>query len=779
MWRFKNSKETGVGPGLASPYLTTLNDFCGRQVWDFDPALGSQAEKEAVEKARAFFWSNRHEKKHSSDMLLRLQAAKDRPLPPVCKEPAVREKNTKDTGVPVPKAVVENSLLRACGFYSTLQCDSGHFPGDYGGPMFLMPGLVIVLYISGALRQVLSEHHIREMRRYLFAHQNRDGGWGLHIEGHSTMFGSVLSYVTLRLLGVGPDDDCKEFGPSDSDEPAMTRGRAWINSKGGAAGITSWGKFWLAVLGVYEWVGINPMPPEMWLLPYFIPLHPGRFWCHCRMVYLPMSYVYGRRGTGAPTALTQALRSELYPEPYASINWNSTRNRCAKEDLYYSHPLIQDMVWAALHWGVEPLLQRWPLNKLRQSALAHVMEHIHYEDESTRYVDIGPVNKVINMLCCWLEDPQGEAFKRHLPRVKDYLWLAEDGMKMQGYNGSQLWDTAFAVQAVAASGMMEEPMTAILSNASKYIDKAQVRENSPGDMNYFYRHISKGAWPFSNRDHGWPISDCSSEGLKAALVLAGLPEELVGPHLPDDRLFDAINIIMSYQNKDGGFATYENTRSFAWIEAFNPSETFGDIMIDYSCVECTSACVTAMSAFRRQYPHHREDEVGRAISRARDFILSIQRSDGSWYGSWGVCFTYAGWFGIGALLASGLTYETSPAIRKAVAFLLSKQLPNGGWGESYLSCQDKVYTHLEGGKAHAVNTAWAMLALLEAGEATRHPQSLHAGARVLLAMQEESGDWPQQAIMGVFNRNCMITYANYRNIFPIWALGLYKKAFGL
>lgn len=35
---------------------------------------------------------------------------------------------------------------------------------------------------------------------------------------------------------------------------------------------------------------------------------------------------------------------------------------------------------------------------------------------------------------------------RHLPRVYDYLWLAEDGMKMQGYNGSQLWDTSFAVQ---------------------------------------------------------------------------------------------------------------------------------------------------------------------------------------------------------------------------------------------------------------------------------------------------------------------------------------------
>lgn len=38
------------------------------------------------------------------------------------------------------------------------------------------------------------------------------------------------------------------------------------------------------------------------------------------------------------------------------------------------------------------------------------------QDENTRYVDIGPVNKVLNMLCCWLEDPDSEAFKRHIPR---------------------------------------------------------------------------------------------------------------------------------------------------------------------------------------------------------------------------------------------------------------------------------------------------------------------------------------------------------------------------
>lgn len=60
------------------------------------------------------------------------------------------------------------------------------------------------------------------------------------------------------------------------------------------------------------------------------------------------------------------------------------------------------------------------------------------------------------------------------------------------------------------------------------------------------------------------------------------------------------------------------------------------------------------------------------------------------YGSWGVCFTYAGWFGIKGLVAAGMTYNNSSSIRKACDYMLSKELAGGGWGESYLSCQNKV-----------------------------------------------------------------------------------------
>ena len=107
-------------------------------------------------------------------------------------------------------------------------------------------------------------------------------------------------------------------------------------------------------------------------------------------------------------------------------------------------------------------------------------------------------------------------------------------------------------------------------------------------------------------------------------------------------------------------ARYENNRGYGWYEWLNPSEVFGDIMIDYSYVECSMASLSALYAFHHAYPRHRAREVRMAIRRGRSFIKSIQRPDGSWYGSWGCCFTYGTWFGVEGLVLSADISAASP-----------------------------------------------------------------------------------------------------------------------
>ena len=63
-------------------------------------------------------------------------------------------------------------------YYKHLQAHDGHWPGEYGGPMFLIPGLVIGSYITG---MPFTDEERREMIRYLMNRANEDGGWGMYV----------------------------------------------------------------------------------------------------------------------------------------------------------------------------------------------------------------------------------------------------------------------------------------------------------------------------------------------------------------------------------------------------------------------------------------------------------------------------------------------------------------------------------------------------------------------------------------------------------------------
>ena len=57
------------------------------------------------------------------------------------------------------------------------------------------------------------------------------------------------------------------------------------------------------------------------------------------------------------------------------------------------------------------------------------------------------------------------------------------------------------------------------------------------------------------------------------------------------------------------------------------------------------------------------------------------------------------------------------------------------------------------------------------------PEPLRRGIKLIMERQQPNGEWLQEAIEGVFNKSCMISYPNYKFIFPMKALGMFARRY--
>jgi squalene-hopene/tetraprenyl-beta-curcumene cyclase len=150
----------------------------------------------------------------------------------------------------------------------------------------------------------------------------------------------------------------------------------------------------------------------------------------------------------------------------------------------------------------------------------------------------------------------------------------------------------------------------------------------------------------------------------------------------------------------------------------------------------------------------------------------LQEPDGCWWGRWGVNYIYGTWSVLRGLISIGEDPK-APYIQAAADWIRNCQNPAGGWGET---CETYSKPELRGrGPSTPSQTALALMALMTCGEG--HCPEVQRGVRYLIETQQPDGTWEELYFTGTgFPKHFYIRYHNYRNCFPLMALGEYFRA---
>lgn len=645
-----------------------------------------------------------------------------------------------------PRGTIERALEKSVRALVAEQDEDGSWEGEVVWCPMLAAQYVLAMHAMG---RPLTPERRKNVLRHFEDTRLPGGAWALHELSKPYLFVTILVYVASRLLGV------------EKNDPLLTRAYEFLRAEGGAAEVPSWGKLWLAIVGLYEWKGVAPVPAEAWLLPEWVPAHPSRYYCHTRLIYMAMSTVQGSRFVAPLTPRVLEMRDELFPGGWEKVDFDAARSSLRDDDLLVPWTKALSAIYAVL-----ARFERVRSPEARAGLLANLREHIRYELRSTHYTCISPVSGLLNMIALHAADPNDPDLLLALEHFDGWIWEdAEKGARVAGARSAS-WDTGFASQALAAAAPHVEVKSALV-RADEFLASQQIQRGTGREAQY-YRIDPAGGYCFAGVWHGWPVSDCTAEAILGRMESAHWLG--AGRGASASELTSAVRFILRTQNSDGGFGSYEARRVDVPLEWMNPAEMFADSMTEKSYVECTSSCVSALAMFRTRHPGILAAEVDRAIARGVESIRSQQRADGSWPAMWGVHFVYGTMFGVRGLVAAGVPSH-DPAIRRACAWLLARQRPDGGWGEHWSSGEEDRY--VEHTETQTTQTAWALLTLADAEEPDF--AAMTRAASLLARRQSDDGTWPKQDPEGVFFRSALLDYVLYRRYFPVWALGAYES----
>lgn len=571
---------------------------------------------------------------------------------------------------------------------------------------------------------------LHKVEAYLRQEQRQHGGWELYYGDGGELSTSVEAYMALRLLGVPAND------------PAMIRAQAFIIQRGGISKTRIFTKLHLALIGCYNWRGIPSLPPWVMLLPKAFPVNIYEMSSWARSSTVPLLIVCDRK----PVFITNPTINldELYAEGVAQVRWE----------------LPQSGDWTDLFLTLDQgfkLAESLNLVPFRQEGIKAAEKWILERQEATGDWG-GIIPAMLNSMLalrCLDYDRNDPIVERGLQAIDNFAIETENSYRVQPCV-SPVWDTAWAMRALIESGFAPDYPAVV--KAGEWLLQKQILDY--GDWAVKNHQGKPGAWAFEFDNRFYPDVDDSAV-VVMALHLVKLPNEKI----KQAAIARALNWIASMQCKPGGWAAFDLDNDQDWLNSI----PYGDLkaMIDPNTADVTARVVEMLGACDLSIDSYN-------LERSLTYLLREQETEGCWFGRWGVNYIY-GTSGVLSALALIDPQKHKLSIERGAAWLIGCQNSDGGWGETCRSYNDPS---LKGkGNSTASQTAWALIGLLAAGEATGQLalKAIERGIDYLVATQQPDGTWFEADFTGTgFPCHFYLKYHMYQQYFPLIALGRYQ-----
>ena len=623
---------------------------------------------------------------------------------------------------------VSEAVGKTLSYYLDQQHPDGYWWYELESNVTMVSEYLMVLHFMG----LRDKDRDQKIVHHILRNQRADGTWPLFYGGRGDLSTTVEAYFALKLAGFSADD-----------EP-LKKAREFILREGGVEASRVFTKIYLALFGLYDWRAISSIPVELNIFPVWFPLNIYNFSSWARSTLVPLAMICAFKPVRKLNP-GMTLR-ELYREPDRVPPITSGK--------------LPSFSWKRIFIALDRLVkayERLPFKPFRKTALKRTEQWILDHQESTGdWGGIQPamINSVLALAAMGYSNTS-EPIRKGLEALKRFTIENDHELVLQSCI-SPVWDTALTALAMHNAGMDKDHP--YLKKACSWLASKQIFQR--GDWSVKRPLLEPGGWAFEFENSWYPDVDDS------AVVLLLLNKCADENPVTRENLSRGLRWVLGMQGKDGGWGSFDVDNDMKILNQL----LFGDLeaMIDPSTPDLTGRVLELVGSLG----YGRSNDV---VRRATVFLRQTQEKEGSWWGRWGVNHLYGTCNVLAGLNAVGEDM-TSPYIRRAVKWLKSKQNADGGWGEScesYRQSPSNACTE----RSTPSQTAWAIMALIAAGEADG--SEVMNGVTYLLKRQRADGTWDEKEFTGTgFPKYFYLGYHNYRNCFPLMALGRYLSALG-